>query len=98
MKLLTEFNEFWLGFNGWKVNLNGVAHQIRASKHQAIYPYIHTDISVFAEPINKNIKTYQEMKHRLGDDWMTDILESASVLQDDILHQLRNQQKELATP
>jgi hypothetical protein len=77
----------WLEHNGKTVLIDGIKHVIEVSTIRAIYPYRHTSISVYARPVNRKSKFYQDTKAKLGDDWSTDVLSSPE-LQCEILNQL----------
>lgn len=88
MKPLTDFNKFWLEQDGKKVKLDGFAHVIKVTVINASYPYPHEAIDVSAEPINKNSKYYRDIRHKLGDDWSTDVLDSDPEVEAGIRQQL----------
>ena len=82
-----KYYEHWQKHDGKKVLIDGHTYQLKVTTYQASYPYPHTVISVYAEPVNKASKMYLDTKRELKDDWSTDVLDSDISLQADILHQ-----------
>ena len=74
--MLTPTQAQWLNHDGKRVYLHGYAYTLKASTHEAIYPYAHTVLVVHAEPVNKQSKYYRAVKADLGDDWSMDVLGS----------------------
>lgn len=83
-----EFYSEFEQHNGKTVMIDGMKCRLEVSVSQAIYPYDHKAISVYATPISKNSKHYRESKAILKDDWSYDVLESFD-LECDILRQLK---------
>lgn len=69
-------NERWVGANGKIVIVDGKQYKIRVTSFEAIYPYKRYVISVYADPVDKEDPEYRRIKALLGDDWMTDVLDS----------------------
>lgn len=90
MKSLKFYQE-WLEHDGRVVKIDGLNYRLRVRTFQAIYPSPENKITVYATPVNKNSKYYQEVKRQLGDDWSTDVLDSSLELQADILNQIAEQ-------
>jgi hypothetical protein len=61
---------------------------LNAQVYKAIYPYPHTEISVYADPISHRSKEYLATRALLKDDWSYDVLELSAEAQADILRQL----------
>lgn len=89
-----EHHKEWLNYDGCKVILNGIAHNIMVSTHKAFYPYECDIITVHADPVDKRTKYYQDIKRELGDDWSTDVLDSDIDIQVNILLQLEDNDNE----
>ena len=64
--------------DGRHYTLDGVSGVISYRTHDAIYPYQHTGQSLTHEPdaYGKRTKAYRELRRRLGDDWVTDLVTS----------------------
>jgi hypothetical protein len=92
MNYLSQHEE-WLEHNGKGVVIDGLRYTIRVSVHHAIYPVQADMISVHAEPMSKQTDYYLKVKHQLGDDWSTDVLESDCTLTADLLTQCQGQQQ-----
>ena len=58
--------------HGKTIKLGGLSHRIHYREFNAIFPYAHKAIHVSLEPVNKRTSYYQEMRDRLGDDWIVD--------------------------
>lgn len=86
--LLTKETEIWLEHDGKTVYIDGYAHRLEVSTWRRRYPYEAVMIDVSAVPISKKTAYYREMKEKLGDDWVTDVLASDVEVQADILRQL----------
>lgn len=54
----------------------GIKERIVIEIHEAIYPYRHMTRKVWGKPINTKSAAYLEVKHKLGDDWETDLTDS----------------------
>lgn len=63
----------WLPHNGKTVQVDGQRYRLEVSTVQAVYPYRHTSLSVYARPLNRNSKVYRQIRAELGDDWSTDV-------------------------
>lgn len=70
--------DFWKRQHGKRTIVNGIAYRLNVSVVQAIYPYKHESLSVYAVPLNKRSKVYKQVKanFRYPDDWSTDVLQS----------------------
>ena len=88
MAVLTQNNEHWLQHHNKVVLIDGLKYKLDISTHKAIYPYEHTVLSVYANPVSKNSKHYREVRAVLRDDWSTDILESDIEVQCNVLNQM----------
>ena len=84
-----ETNTEWLDHHNKTVTIDNLAYTVKVSTRRAIYPYEHNAISVTAECKNKDSRYYRAIRAQLGDDWVTDVLESTD-LSADILQQLTN--------
>lgn len=82
------YGETWEKHDGKEVTIDGYKYILRVSVYNAVYPYEHKAISVYADPKNKDCKYYQDVKRELGDDWSTDVLDSDPELSGHILNQL----------
>lgn len=80
MATLSEYNSEWLKYDGLKIRVDGKLWKVRASTHEAIYPYRHTSLHVEASIVDRNDPEYVETRRKLGDDWSTDVLESDSLV------------------
>lgn len=90
MRLYDVYGPTWEQHNGKVVTLDdGTRAKIVVSTINATYPYPAKLISVDAVPVCKTSKRYLTTKRELGDDWMTDVLESSIELQAQILSQLQ---------
>ncbi len=78
----------WMNHNGKVVLLDGIKHKIKCNAYMARYPREEQVISVFAEPVNKRAKSYQEQRAILKDDFAVDVLDSDIEVQAEILSQL----------
>lgn len=78
----------WEKHDGKRVTINGLAHTIKVTTGNAVYPYKHRYIRVEAVPCSKSSKHYREVRSELGDDWSTDLLASDIDLRVDVLRQL----------
>ncbi len=65
-----EPKELLLSNNGKVVSIDGVKYKIKSNRHEVIYPYKHTKIDVWLEPLNKKGKEYLHIKGKLGDEWV----------------------------
>jgi hypothetical protein len=83
-----EFYTNWLEHDGKTVTIDGIKHKIKVSTFEAIYPYKHAAITVYATPVNRYSKYYREIKKELRDDWSTDVLSSLE-MECEILSQLK---------
>ena len=88
MVTLTDLNSFWLEHNNKTVIIDSMKCKLRINTIKACYPYDHTALSVYAEPINKASKLYQDTKQLLRDHWFTDILGSDILTQCNVMKQL----------
>lgn len=66
----------WLEHDGKTVTIDRIKYKIKVSSYRARYPYPHDVITVDAVPVNKRAKHYLDIKRKLGDDWVTDVLGS----------------------
>lgn len=71
----------WLEHDGKIITLEGHKHKLRA---YCVGEYIY----VYAEPLDKSSKWYQDIKHQLGDDWSTDILDGSLEQLCDVIEQV----------
>lgn len=90
MAFAKVYGDEWTKHDGRIVKIDGMNCKIRVRIVNAVYPYPHESITVEAEPTAaaKRSKKYRSIKERLGDDWLTDILESDIETQCSILEQL----------
>ena len=63
---------------GIKINDEGIEKRIIVEQYRAIYPYPHVVTHIMAEPTktSRNAPAYIEIRHRLGDDWDTDLTDN----------------------
>lgn len=68
--------------DGKRYTLNGVSGVIKYSERQAIYPYVRTvqEITHEADATGKHSVEYQEAKRYLGDDYVSDLTNSESLV------------------
>ena len=78
----------WIEADEKKVFIDDLVYQIKVTTWLASYPVRSQRISVSAVPINKYSKHYLEVKADLGDDWVTDVLDSGDDFYLDIAKQV----------
>lgn len=66
---LKEFYSEWLQYDGFTVTVDGKRRRI-------ITRVVGDWITVEAEMLNKRDPEYVEIRRKLGDDWVTDVLDS----------------------
>ncbi len=72
-----DYHSEWLDHNGKIITIDGIKHKIKVSTWKAVYPSEHSEISVFAEVLDKKCGHYVFYKDMLGDDWGTDVIASS---------------------
>ena len=88
MAIATVVGFDWMAQTGKVVTLDGIKHVLRVESYRAIYPYVRDVLKVWATPVNRRSRYYQDVRARLGDDWSTDVLESDVCVIADVISQL----------
>lgn len=83
----------WQQHDGKEVVVDGLRCRLRCEVFRQRYPYPDEVISVHAVPLSTRSKLYRAIRHQLGDDWSTDVLDSDIDLQVDVLEQLERSKR-----
>jgi hypothetical protein len=86
--MLTPYQEQWLEHNGAVVDIAGEQHRLHVEVRDVSYPYLRTELHVFANVIDPNSPRYQETRRQLGDDWSYDVLNGSLELRTSVMVQL----------
>lgn len=74
--------------NGKTVIIDGLTYRIKTNVFKAIYPYHHTAVSIYLEPVSKKTANYIDVKKQLKDDWVLSYTSGSIELQVDVLTQI----------
>ncbi len=83
-----RYCEEWFEHHGKVVRIDGLAYRLSVRRYRAKYPREEEVCSVTAEAVSRVSRVYREIRMKLGDDWVLDVLESAPEVQTGILMQL----------
>jgi hypothetical protein len=71
--------EKWLDWDGQTVHIDGDAYLIRCRVVNAISPYPHSYVDVWAEMVDKDSPAYLTVKERVGGSWGISLLQFHTV-------------------
>jgi hypothetical protein len=86
--MLTHEQAQWLAHDGAAVTINRHPHRLRVEQYEAISPYHHSTLRVFAVPQDTGSPYYHQQKAQLGDDWVIDVYYGSEALRVSVMRQV----------